>query len=139
MENDQKLADYVVAHSGDFSIAKITGNCLPTVWNNGETHARLLLDSMQEGKDFESLGLMTKSFDVRVSVRDEDDQGRVYSDWSCSYRVHLKEPVGNSIDHGGSGTGWIGFAKVGQPHIGPLFHAKGVSLWLLVALNRNTN
>jgi len=138
-ENDQKLAVYVMAHSNDFSIATITGNCRPVVWNNGETHVKLLLDPKQEGKDLETLGLMTRHFDVRVSVRDEDGQGQVFADWFCSYLVHLKEPVGNSTDHGGSIPCGSGLIAIGQPFIWPLFHGKGVSLWLLGTLDRNTN
>jgi hypothetical protein len=138
-EASQKLAAYVVAHSGDFSLTTIKGNCLPVVWNNGETHVKLLPDPKQEEKDFETLGLTTRPFDVCVSVREEDGQGWVYSDWRCSYGVHLKEPVGNSTDHGGSLTCGPGFAPVGQTNIWRLFHGKGVSLWMLGALNRNTN
>ena len=135
-ESRRKLADYVKAHASEFSIRAPSGNILPIVWNNNETHVTLLPDATQEAKDFETLGMMTKGFDAGVTVRDEDEHGRVYCDWSCSCGVHLKEPVGNSTDHGMSGVGGSGMIPVGQAEMCPLFHGNGVSLWMLVALNR---
>src|SRR5207248_1274015 len=82
-ESRRKLAAYVQAHTTEFSVRTPTGNILPIVWNNGQTHVTLLPDPKQEEKDFETLGMMTKGFDAGVTVRDEDDRGQVYCDWSC--------------------------------------------------------
>jgi len=149
LEDQKKLAAYVVAHSEDFPITSTKGNCLPFVYGIGggshekmtgmETQAQLLLDPKQEEKDFETLGLATRLFTVRVAVREVDSQDDVFCDWYCNYRVHLKEPVGNSTDHGGGIPCGPGVYPVGQPSISKLFHAKGVSLWLLGTLNTNTN
>ncbi len=138
-ESDQKLAAYVVAHPGDFSIAGIKGNCLPVVWNNGETHVKLLLDPEQEQKDLETLGMMTRGFDIRVSVRDEQAVGQVYCDWFCCCGIHSKEQVRGSTDRGMTGGSLTGLITVGQTYIRPLLQGNGVSLWMMGALNRNTN
>jgi hypothetical protein len=136
-ESRRKLANYVQAHTAEFSIRAATGNILPIVLNRGQTHVTLLPDSKQEEKDFEALGMMTKEFDAGVTVLDEDEHGQVYCDWYCSCGIHLKEPLGNSTDHGMSGGCDGGMIPVGQAEMCPLLHGNGVGLWMLVALNRS--
>jgi len=136
-ESCRRLADYVKAHASEFSMRTATGNILPIVWNNNETHVTLLPDAKQEERDFDALGMMTKEFDAGVTVHEEDEHGQAYCDWSCSCGVHLKEPVGNSTDHGMTGVGGSGMIPVGQAEMCPLFHGNGVSLWMLAGLNRS--
>ena len=135
-DSRRKLAAHVLAHTADFSIRAPTGNSLPIVWNNGQTHVMVLPDSKQEAKDFETFGMMAKEFIAGVSVRAEDDKGEVYCDWFCNCGVHLKQPIGNSTAHGRGGICGSGMIAIGQPEIWPLCRGNGVSMWMLAALNR---
>jgi hypothetical protein len=132
----QKLADHVAGHPKEFSITTVNGNALPIVGTHGRTGIRLLLDPKQEKRDFEAYGMMAQKFDPAVRIQEEDDRGYVSCAWECAYGVHLKQPIGNSTDVGGSGGCGGAMTAVGKPEIMPLFHADGVSLWLLGQLNR---
>ncbi len=131
----RKLADYVSTHPADVSVWAPAGNIVPIVWNNERVEVKVLLDSAQEAKDLEAFGMATRQFNPSVSVREANDKGEAYCDWRCACLVHLKEPVGNSTDHGMGGGCGSGMVIIGHPEIMPLCRGKGVSLWMLVTLN----
>lgn len=136
IDSRRKLATYVAAHLAEFSVTAPPTNVVPLVFNNGQVNLKILPEPTQEAKAFETLGLMTTQFIPGLSILEEDDKGRVYCDWYASCEVHLKEPIGNSNDHGRGGGCGSGMLAVGQFEIWPLLHGKDVSLWMLAGLNR---
>jgi hypothetical protein len=132
----RKLAAYVSAHPADVSVWAPAGNIVPLVWNNERLEVKVLLDSAQEAKDLATFGMATTQFNPGVSLRETDDKGEAYCNWSCGCSVHLKQPAGNSIDQGRGGGCGSGMAVIGQPEIWPLCRGNGVSLWMLATLNR---
>lgn len=138
-DSRRKLAAYVLAHSGDaedLSFTASTGNTLPIVWNNTQTHVRILPDPKQQARDLQTFGVMIKSFSAGVSVAEENDRGQIRCDWRYGFGVHLKNPVGNSTDHGVDGPCGGGVSDVGQPEIWRVFRGDGVSVWMLIDLDR---
>lgn len=136
IDSRQKLATHVAAHLAEFSVAAPPTNVVPLVFNNGQVNLKVLPDFVQEAKDFESLGMMTTQFVPGVSILEEDEKGKVYCNWYCSWQVHLKERIGNSADIGGGGGCGSGLIGIGQFEIWPLCRGKGVSLWMLAGLQR---
>ena len=122
----RKLATHVAAHLAEFSVAAPPTNVVPLVFNNGQVNLKVLPDSVQEAKDFESLGMMTTQFVPGVSILEEDEKGKVYCNWYRSWQVHLKERIGNSADIGGGGGCGSGLIGIGQFEIWPLCRGKGV-------------
>ena len=136
LEAREKLAAYILTHPNNFPFTTSVGNCVPMVGNGQQTYMRLLLDPKQEDSDFKRFGLTIKRFDVGINVQEEDNSGQVQCSWSCKWRVHLKEPIGGSTDQGGTGPMGCCVLNVGKPDLTLLFRGNGVSLWDLVALNR---
>ena len=135
-DSRRKLAAYVSAHPADFSIRSSTGNIVPLVQSNEQISMEILPDANQEARDFETLGMMTKEFIPSVAIREENDQGEVYYACHCRCGVRLKEAIGKSTDQGRGGGCGSGMIVIGQPEIWPLCRGNGVSLWMLVTLNR---
>ncbi|HUB86335.1 MAG TPA: hypothetical protein VMB22_00470 [Verrucomicrobiae bacterium] len=135
-EARDKFASYVLAHTNEFSFTTINGNCVPIVHTHQQTSVKFILDPKQEADDLEKYGLQTVRFDASIDVQNEDERGNVMCQSFYSYLVHLKEPIGNSTDHGGGITGALeGVCHVGQPGIALLFQTKESSLWALSELS----
>jgi hypothetical protein len=131
-----EFARYVLAHTNEFSFTTTKGNFLPTVATGGQTSIKFLLDPSQEQADLERTGIQLQSLQADVKVKNEDDHGYVWYEGHIGYGVHLKEPVGGSVDHGGDIPFPGGLLPVGQPDIIALFETKDFTLCGLVALNR---
>lgn len=136
VENRAQVAGYILAHPGEFSFTTLSGNFIPVVWNNRQTHISLLPDPQQEERDLNTYGLMTTGFDAGVDVGDEDSKGTVRCTWTYGYGVHMKEPIGGSTDHGVDAVYGGGYYPVGKPDMAHLFQIKGTTVWMVVALNR---
>ncbi len=131
-----QFAAYVLAHTNEFSFTTTSGNCVPIVHTHQQTGVKFILDPKQEADDLEKYGLQTVQFEASIDVRNQDERGNVMcqSYYGCS--VHLKEPMGNSTDHGVTMPGALeGACRVGQPDMTVLFQTKTSSLWALAELN----
>ena len=101
-----------------------------------QTSVKFILDPKQEADDLEKYGMQTVLFEASIDIQNEDERGNVMcqSFYGCS--VHLKEPIGNSTDHGVTMPGALeGVCHVGQPGMTPLFETKESSLWAVCELN----
>jgi hypothetical protein len=135
-EARDKFAFYVLAHTNEFSFTTTSGNCVPIVHTHQQTSVKFMLDPKQEADDLEKYGIQTVRFEASIDVQNEDERGNVMcqSFYGCS--VHLKEPIGNSTDHGVTMPGALeGLCRVGQPGMALLFQTKTSSLWALTELN----
>jgi hypothetical protein len=131
-----KFAAYILLHTNEFSFTTTTGNSVPIVHTHQQTSIKFILDPKQEADDLEKYGIQTVRFEASVDVQNEDEQGIVMCQSFYSYLVHLKEPLGNSTDHGGGFPGPLeGVCRVGQPGMAMLFQTKTSSLWALAELN----
>ena len=135
-EARDKFASYVLAHTNEFSFTTTSGNCVPIVHTHQQTSVKFILDAKQEADDLEKYGIQTVRFEASIDVQNEDERGNVMCLSFYSFLVHLKEPIGNSTDHGGGFPGSLeGVCHVGQPGISILFQTKTCSLWALSNLN----
>jgi hypothetical protein len=137
-EASTKFAAYILAHTNEFSFTTTTGNCVPIVHTHQQTSVKFILDPKQEEEDFEKYGVKTLRYEANIDVQDEDERGNVRCESFYGFLVHLKEPIGNSMDYGGSFPGSLeGLCRVGQPGMAILFQTKASSLWALSELNQD--
>lgn len=133
--NRTKFAAYILAHTNEFSFTTSTGNIIPIVHTHQQTSVKFILDPKIEKADLEKYGIQTSQFEASLDVQEADEQGYVRCQAFYSFQVHLKEPIGNSTDQGGSGPGPLeGLCRIGQPGLAPLFQTKESSLWALSEL-----
>lgn len=131
-----QFATRLLTCTNDCSVTTIDGNYLPIVVTGHGTGGKILPDARQEAADLEKTGMRLEQFEANVEVGDEDEHGSVWYQGRVSYRVHLREPVGNSTDHGGSIPFPGGMLLVGQADLQPLFATKDFTLCALVRLER---
>jgi hypothetical protein len=136
IENQEKVATYVLTHPDEFSLTVLTGNFVPLVYNHQQTSIELVPDPQQQASDFDRYGMKISQFSAGVEVKDDDDLGNVNCNWSCSLAVELKQPQGGSTGIGQSGAMGGPCARVGQPQMHPYFTVKDITMWVIHELNR---
>lgn len=127
-----RIANYLLAHTNDFSIIAPGGNFVPLVTTGHGTGGRFVLDSKQEEEDLERTGIKVRGLEVNVEVKDEDDHGSVWYEGMADYSVDVS-PTG---EYGGGIPFPGGLLPVAQADLQPLYAGKNFTLCALVKLNR---
>jgi hypothetical protein len=127
-----RIADYLLAHTNDFSIVMPAGNFVPVVTTGNATGGRFVLNDKQEAMELEKTGIQTKRLEMNVDVKDEDDHGNVWYDGMASYNVDVSATGGN----GGGIPFPGGMLPVGQADLQPLYVGKEFTLCALIKLER---
>jgi hypothetical protein len=128
-----QIANYLLAHTNEFSIITPDGNFVPAVTTGHGTGGRFVLDDKREAAELEKTGIKVTGLEMNVDVKDEADQGHVWYEGMGSYGVNLSATGGVA---GGDIPFPGGLLPVGQADLLPLYAGKDFTLCALVKLTR---